>query len=353
MNEEKEIQSFKNSNLFQEIKTQIKDFVINRLLNKICIQEKKLEIYKKENETLKTNLLYIIKKVLLQQSNEKNFLQSSQLNLKTITINKRSLNNSYFSPIKFTETISDSQSDFNTLNKSRLTRTGSFERKTNELFKNLTIKNSNVEVYNTESGAAFQIYGKKSNSKPVINISNCNIKANGIVSSDLASVTISNTNFTSQHKTRYVVTIESGDVLMDKCKINHDYFFAKYPDTPVIAKNSEFKLNKVSGASRAFFPKESVNCKFINWGGYVLYPDTKITNSIFTRDSDHVVGKYYIGIGSGYNILIEKSSFKRGDDISYNSSGTIHLKECHYINKTGTNVTSVIEEGIIHDDIVS
>ena len=141
MNEEKEIQGFKNSNLFQEIKTQIKDFVINRLLNKICIQEKKLEIYKKENETLKTNLLYIIKKVLLQQSNEKNFLQSSQLNLKTITINKKSLNNSYFSPIKFTETISDSQSDFNTLNKSRLTRTGSFERKTNELFKNLTIKN--------------------------------------------------------------------------------------------------------------------------------------------------------------------------------------------------------------------
>ncbi len=219
--------------------------------------------------------------------------------------------------------------------------------------KNLTIKNSNVEVYNTESGAAFQIYGKKSNSKPVINISNCNIKANGIVSSDLASVTISNTNFTSQHKTRYVVTIESGDVLMDKCKINHDYFLAKYPDTPVIAKNSEFKLNKVSGASRAFFPKESVNCKFINWGGYVLYPDTKITNSIFTRDSDHVVGKYYIGIGSGYNILIEKSSFKRGDDISYNSSGTIHLKECHYINKIGTNVPNVIEEGIIHDDIVS
>ena len=143
MNEEKEIQGFKNSNLFQEIKTQIKDFVINRLLNKICIQEKKLEIYKKENETLKTNLLYIIKKVLLQQSNEKNFLQSSQLNLKTITINKKSLNNSYFSPIKFTETISDSQSDFNTLNKSRLTRTGSLENKTNEIFKNLTIINNN------------------------------------------------------------------------------------------------------------------------------------------------------------------------------------------------------------------
>ena len=143
MNEEKEIQGFKNSNLFQEIKTQIKDFVINRLINKICIQEKKLEIFKKENVILKNNLLYIIKKVLLQQSNEKNFLQSSKLNLKTITINKRSLNNSYFSPIKLTETISDSQSDFNTLNKSRLTRTGSLENKTNEIFKNLTIINNN------------------------------------------------------------------------------------------------------------------------------------------------------------------------------------------------------------------
>ena len=141
MNEEKEIQKFKNTNIFQEIKNQIKDFVINRLINKICIQEKKLEIFKKENEILKTKLLYIIKKVLLLQSNDKNFLQSSNLNLKTITINKKSLNNSYFSPIKLTETISDSQSDFNTLNKSRLTRTGSLESKTNELFKNLTVKN--------------------------------------------------------------------------------------------------------------------------------------------------------------------------------------------------------------------
>ncbi|MBP5684206.1 MAG: hypothetical protein J6X02_02995 [Bacilli bacterium] len=216
----------------------------------------------------------------------------------------------------------------------------------------LNVNNSKVEAYNSESGAAFQIYGKKNgqNTTPKMNIKNCTVKANGIASSDLANLTITNTNFTSQHTKRSVITIENGSVLIDGSKITHDYFLAKYPNVPVIAKNSEFKLN--TGSGRVYFPQESTNCKFINWGGTVLYPNTKVTNSIFTRDSDHVVGKYYIGIGDGYRIDVTSSSFKAGDNISYNSPGTIYLKNCTFTNNIGINVPNVIQEGTINQDIV-
>ncbi len=43
-------------------KNEIKDFVINRLLNQIYIQNEKLEIIKIKNKKLKKNINYIIKK---------------------------------------------------------------------------------------------------------------------------------------------------------------------------------------------------------------------------------------------------------------------------------------------------
>ena len=214
----------------------------------------------------------------------------------------------------------------------------------------LTVRNSRVEVYNTESGAAFQTYGKRSGQAiPKINIINSIINANGIVSADLADVTINNTSFVSQHTNRNAIIVESGSVLIENSKINHNLLMARYPNTPVIAQNTEFKLNSNSG--RAIFPTESINCTFINWGGYVVYPITKVINSVFTRDTEHVVGKYYIGVGAGNTIYVEGSAFKSGDNIAYNSPGTLSIKNSFFTNNIGINVNNAILEGNVNRDI--
>lgn len=213
----------------------------------------------------------------------------------------------------------------------------------------LIVRNSRVETYNTESGAAFQTYGKRSGqSTPKINIVSSVINANGIVSADLADVSINNTSFVSQHTNRNAIIVESGSVLIDNSKINHNLLMARYPNTLVIAKNTEFKLNN---SSRAIFPTESINCTFINWGGYVVYPVTKVTNSIFTRDTEHVVGKYYIGVGEGNAIYVDSSAFKAGDNIAYNSPGTLSIKNSYFTNNIGINVPNVILEGNINRDV--
>ena len=217
----------------------------------------------------------------------------------------------------------------------------------------INVTNTLVETYNTESGLAFQTYGKRSGqtNTPKINVSNCVIKANGIASSDLAQVTVTNTSFVSQSSHWNVFTIEEGSILIADSNIIHTRFIANYQDVPVVANNSTFKLDVTAG-ERAYFPTEATNVKFINWGGVVIYDNTQLNNCVFTRDTDHVVGKYYIGFGSGSSVSIINSAFKAGDNISYNSSGLIYLKDCHYVNNIGLNVTNVIEEGTIAEDIV-
>ena len=54
----------------------------------------------------------------------------------------------------------------------------------------------------------------------------------------------------------------------------------------------------------------------------------------------------------GISIYIEDSAFKSGDNIAYNSPGYLELKNCHYINNIGLNVTNYQEIGTIAEDIV-
>ena len=57
--------------LFKEIKDQIKDIVINRFLELISTQSKKVIELTKENEMLKANLTFILKKVMLSKRQKK------------------------------------------------------------------------------------------------------------------------------------------------------------------------------------------------------------------------------------------------------------------------------------------
>ena len=222
----------------------------------------------------------------------------------------------------------------------------------------LNVKGCKVETYNTESGAAFQIYGKEKYgtlSTPKINIENCNVIANGIVSVDCADVIVKNTNFDAQHAQRYVYTVEEGSLDIEDSFVNHAYFISYSSATSGLnptAKNCTFRIKKEITNGRSYFPYSCNNCKFINWGGYAVYNNTHINNCIFTRDTSNVVGKYYIGVPEGISLYLEGSAFKSGDNIAYNSPGYLELKKCHYINNIGLNVTNYNEIGTIAEDIV-
>ena len=222
----------------------------------------------------------------------------------------------------------------------------------------LNVKGCKVETYNTESGAAFQIYGKEkynTTTTPKINIENCNVLANGIVSVDCADVIVKNTNFDAQHAQRYVYTVGEGSLAIDGGYINHAYFISYSTATAnlnPIARNSTFRIKKEITNGRSYFPYNCNNCTFINWGGYAVYNNTSINNCIFTRDTSNVVGKYYIGVPEGINLYIEESAFKSGDNIAYNSPGYLELKKCHYINNIGLNVTNYREIDTVAEDIV-
>ena len=222
----------------------------------------------------------------------------------------------------------------------------------------LNVKGCKVETYNTESGVAFQIYGKEkygTTTTPIINIENCNVTANGIVSVDCADVIVKKTDFDAQHPQRYVYTVEEGTLQIEDSYVNHAYFISYSTSTAglnPVARNCTFRIKKEITNGRSYFPYNCYNCKFINWGGYAVYNNTRINNCIFTRDTSNVVGKYYVGVPEGISIYIEDSAFKSGDNIAYNSPGYLELKNCHYINNIGLNVTNYQEIGTIAEDIV-
>ena len=77
--------------LFIKIQNQIKDYVINKLISKVCYQNKLIKELNEENDKIKKNFLFLLKKVLLNGKIIKN---------NSISIIKPILN----SPIKVFET---------------------------------------------------------------------------------------------------------------------------------------------------------------------------------------------------------------------------------------------------------
>ena len=223
----------------------------------------------------------------------------------------------------------------------------------------LNVRGCKIETYNSESGASVQIYGKSEVNQititPAITIENCTISANGVVSTDLADVIVTNTYFEAQHQQRFVFTVEEGTLLINSGYYNHAYFISGSTMsggvTPV-ANSCTFRIKKEITNDRCYYPYNANNCTFINWGGTVACDNTRLYGCIFTRDVVNVVGKYYVAVYNPQSVYIEESAFKSGDNISYNSSGYLELRNCHYINNIGTNVTNYQEIGTIHEDIV-
>ena len=65
IDEEEEKEKYKQ--IYSQIQNEIKDVVINKLLNQIILSEKQQENLRKENEILKANIVFILKKMLVDQ----------------------------------------------------------------------------------------------------------------------------------------------------------------------------------------------------------------------------------------------------------------------------------------------
>ena len=234
--------------------------------------------------------------------------------------------------------------------------------------KELNVRGCLIETYDSDSGAAIQIHGKSNagniTTPPTINVENCRIYANGVVSSDFANVIATNVYFDSQfvkHDTEYdrdAFTITGGALHIESGYYNHLSFISKATfDAGVNSElnNVTCRIKKEVYNWRCYYPYNANNCTFINWGGSVLAANTtRLYGCIFTRDYPFVVGKYYIEVAASASAYIENSAFKSGDYdyIAGNSSGYLELKNCHYVNGFRSDATNYVEIGTIHEDIV-
>ena len=115
--------------LFIKIQNQIKDYVINKLISKVCYQNKLIKELNEENDKIKKNFLFLLKKVLLNGKIIKN---------NSISIIKPILN----SPIKVFET-KNSHSHFDSDNKYQNSKNSNLDINISKTYNNIINKRKN------------------------------------------------------------------------------------------------------------------------------------------------------------------------------------------------------------------
>ena len=115
--------------LFIKIQNQIKDYVINKLISKVCYQNKLIKELNEENDKIKKNFLFLLKKVLLNGKIIKN---------NSISIIKPILN----SPIKVFET-KNSHSHFDSDNIYQNSKNSNLDINISKSYNNIINKRKN------------------------------------------------------------------------------------------------------------------------------------------------------------------------------------------------------------------
>ena len=189
--------------------------------------------------------------------------------------------------------------------------------------RSLIASNCRVDTKNCTSGHAFQIYGepKSGDIIPELRVENCLIHANGIASASAANATIENCIFYEQRNEQYIARIETGTLTLRNSEFNHAYSFTDYNSiVKPYAENCTFTRMSSLGTFPAGFPQESVGCTFIDWGGYVIWPDTRLTDCTFTRTGDRTLGGLYISNSQGYSVYLKNTRFQSGDKRTNNDA---------------------------------
>lgn len=175
-NDNEEFEQSQTSDLHREIQNEIKDKVINKLLLTVQKQYNELMFLKKENESLKAHITYILKRILLQKNEYNNinikknniyrtpfkiknsFFQSSLTTKSTRSRykhgrsveNQRSrIDNTLFNP-SINKSLIDSEDDFmnERINKSRIDQ--KVKGYLNNIYRDIFLKSRNINTHNLD-----------------------------------------------------------------------------------------------------------------------------------------------------------------------------------------------------------
>lgn len=175
-NDNEEFEQSQTSDLHREIQNEIKDKVINKLLLTVQKQYNELMFLKKENESLKAHITYILKRILLQKNEYNNinikknniyrtpfkiknsFFQSSLTTKSTRSRykhgrsveNQRSrIDNTLFNP-SINKSLIDSEDDYmnERINKSRIDQ--KVKGYLNNIYRDIFLKSRNINTHNLD-----------------------------------------------------------------------------------------------------------------------------------------------------------------------------------------------------------
>lgn len=183
----------------------------------------------------------------------------------------------------------------------------------------VTVTECDVKTLNSESGAAFQIYGspREHDDIPSLTVEGCTLHANGVASASAAHVMIKNVEFHEQKDAKFIASVEAGSLTVMDSTFYHSYAFT-YADSTVkpVAKNCKFYLDTSLTRERCNFPAESYRCEYINWGGNVRVEPTVFSECKFTKTNAHVLGRLYVRNTEGYSVTFDKTTFSKGDTVT-------------------------------------
>lgn len=197
--------------------------------------------------------------------------------------------------------------------------------------RSLKVNNCTVETRNSDSGAAFQIYGepKSGDVVPEMTIDGCTIYANGIASSSAAHVVIRNCVFVEQKAGEFITWVESGSTILRDSTLNHTlaFSYAESEVTPYV-QNCTFRQLTDLDTTRCNFPKVSNNCTFVDWGGNVRVDGTTFENCTFKSSGTNAADIVYISNESDYKVRIINTTFQEGGTITDNESAVVEKTNC-------------------------
>ena len=336
-------------NIYKNLQVEIKDKIITKLLSKLEIQNKQIENYKQEIISLKNDLVYLLKRVIISKNEEK--INASNAKTKK-NFNKLNKANNYdissFSPLNNTSSQIKSFNNFNNHLENNNNNKLSFDitniypinsnqsevdikinNYINSIYKHNFLKNeTNINDYyslNKKENLYEEIFLKKSNNKkiegytktdPCINrkknlqnnrsqrnISTC-IPKRAIESLEekKKSNKLSSSMINIKNKYEYMTDIKNNEEFEDNKDNNEDEHFHKKRKINIIVKNSNYGNNYLKVKKKTDdldLPKKQLNSyksfknKTQHNGFYSVTGENKISHNTNTAIKKKIKRNYH------------------------------------------------------------
>ena len=335
-------------NIYKNLQVEIKDKIITKLLSKLEIQNKQIENYKQEIISLKNDLVYLLKRVIISKNEEKIYVSNAKTKKNFNKLNKaNNYDISSFSPLNNTSSQIKSFNNFNNhlennnnklsfditniypINSNQSEIDIKINNYINSIYKHNFLKNeTNINDYyslNKKENLYEEIFLKKSNNKkiegytktdPCINrkknlqnnrsqrnISTC-IPKRAIESLEekKKSNKLSSSMINIKNKYEYMTDIKNNEEFEDNKDNNEDEHFHKKRKINIIVKNSNYGNNYLKVKKKTDdldLPKKQLNSyksfknKTQHNGFYSVTGENKISHNTNTAIKKKIKRNYH------------------------------------------------------------